>query len=243
MSIISSTAEPGAEDQLGDILGRINQRMRDLNLSERAAARAAGLSPAHIRTMRRQHAEGKQHGASVRTITGLARALRTTPEWLLFGAGQAEATGGVAQDGTARGLHLAGTVAAGVWNESGTESDQPRAVPVPPDPRFPPPYQSAYEVRGPSTNRVARPGDYLIVVDRKKLGLTLRSGDLVIMTEFKEGLREVTARRYILDNVGHGFTFESTVPRYTMGLVLPDLEGDKFVQVSGVVVAVYRPLS
>lgn len=98
-------------------------------------------------------------------------------------------------------------------------------------------------MRGPSTNRVAQPGDYLIVVDQKKLGLALRSGDLVIVTHSKEGLREVTVRRYTLDNLqGHCFTFVSTDPRYTMGLILRDLKGDKSFQLGGVVVAVYRPL-
>jgi SOS-response transcriptional repressor LexA len=249
-STASATPDPGhakppRDGNLGDILGRIDQRLRDLNLSERGAARAAGLSPAHIRTMRQQYSEGRQHGASIHTITGLARALRTTPEWLIYGVGEPEGptTGERARGGGARGLHLVGTVAAGVWNERGAESDQPRTVPVPPDPRFPPQYQSAYEVRGPSTNRVARPGDYLIVVDQKKLGLALRSGDLVILAQVKEGLREVTARRYILNLQGHCFAFESTDQHYTMGLILPDLEGNKSFQVSGVVVAIYRPLA
>jgi hypothetical protein len=68
-------------------------------------------------------------------------------------------------------------------------------------------------------DRIARPGDYLIVVDRSKLRLTLRSDDLVIVTQFKEGLREVTARRYgsAADYGGHLFAFESTDPRYTKG--------------------------
>ena len=115
-------------------------------------------------------------------------------------------------------------------------------APVPPDPRYPAESQSAYEARGASTNRLARPGDFLIVIDREQMGLPLRSGDLVIVTQSKQGLREVTARRYRLVNGRHLFAFESTDSRYDMGVEIPDIKGSDFFQIGGVVVAVYRPL-
>ena len=248
-----SQAKPSRAANLGEILQRIDQRLRDLNLSERGAARAAGLSPAHIRTMRQQYAEGRQRGASIHTITGLARALKAKPEWLISGVGPIEepTIGEHAGDAAARGLHLAGTVAAGVWTESGADSDQPRRVPVPPDPRYPADCQCAYEVRGTSIDRVARPGDFFIVVDRHKMDLPLRSGDLVIMTQFKEGgLQEVTARRYKTDTIAdaksHEFRFESNDPRYSSILVALGenavVQNNESVHLGGLVVAVYRPL-
>ena len=65
----------------------------------------------------------------------------------------------------------------------------------------------------------------------------------VIITQSKERLREVTARRYRLQNSSHFFAFESTDPRYCMGLGLPNTEGNESFQIGGVVAAVYRPFA
>jgi SOS-response transcriptional repressor LexA len=230
---------------LGETLRRIDQRLRELNTSERAAALAAGLSPGQIRTMRRQYAEGRQQAASIRTISGLAQALQTTPEWLLSGAGQEEcANSRDARDGrSVSNIRHAGTVAGGVWLESESSGDQSAVVQVPPDPRYPAECQSAYEVRGTSANRLAQPGEFLIVVDRSKMGLPLRSGDLVIVTSYKKRLREVTVRRYKFGAQGHRFYFESNDPRYNVEVELPSIEGNDSFHLGGVAVGVYRPLS
>ena len=178
---------PGGR-QLGEILQRIDERLRELNMSQRAAAREAGLSPAQIRTMRRQYAEGKQHGASVRTIGGLAHALKLRPEWLVSGIGPKElAPSETGLNRSGRGLRLSGAVVAGVWREGEVGTDQPRFSLVPPDPRYPAEYQSAYEVQGTSLDRVAQPGDFLIVVDRNKMDLPLRSGDLLVSDSAQGG--------------------------------------------------------
>ena len=243
MSDRQATAQQVGAANLGEILKRIDQRLDKVELSDRAASLRAGLSAAQLRTMRRQYRQGTQHGVSIQTITGLARALETTPEWLMSGTGQQETANGIAQTESARGLPFAGVVAAGVWNEIGVDGERWAQAPAPPDPRYPVECQSAYEVRGTSTDRVARPGDFLIVLDREKMGLPLRSGDLVIMTQTKQGLREVTARRYKLHNGRHLFAFELDDPRYNMGVELPKIEGNATFQVGGVVVAAYRPLA
>ena len=108
--------------------------------------------------------------------------------------------------------------------------------------RYPAKYQSAYEVRGTSTDRFARPGDFLIVVDRAAAGLPLRSGDIVMVTRIKKGLREVTARRFQRNGSDCEFHFESTDPRYNNWLVLPNDQGNDAVMLGGIAVAVYRPL-
>jgi transcriptional regulator with XRE-family HTH domain len=168
-------------------LHRIEQRRQELGLSERKTAVVAHLSPGQIRTMRRQMQEGKQRGVSIRTIGGLAQALQTTPEWLTLGTGPKElireAVPEKQQPPAAHvGLRLAGAAGAGLWQEAASENADPQFVQVPAHLRYPTECQSAYEVRGPSTNRFAQPGDYLIVVDRATAGLPVRSGDLVIVT-------------------------------------------------------------
>jgi SOS-response transcriptional repressor LexA len=239
-----SLPEPIA-GMLGELLRRVDERRQELDLSERAVALKAGLSASQVRTMRRQHRERKQRGASLRTITKLARALEVTPEWLMSGAGQREVIRTEKDGETANGLRLAGTVAAGTWVEIGSDKGDGQRVSVPPDPRYPAHYQSAYEVRGTSTDRFARPGDFLIVVDRNATGLPLRSGDIIIVTQVKDDLREVTARRYRMPDSapsGCALCFESDDPRYRQWIELPTVEGNERVMLGGIVVGVYRPL-
>ena len=214
-------------------------------MSERGASIAAGLSPSQIRTMRRQHRLGLQRGASVRTITRLAQALGTTPEWLMLGAGQQESTADQPSPNIASpaGLHVAGVVGAGLWIETGTDSNEPLTLHVPADPRYPAQNQSAYEIRGTSTDKFARPGDFLIVVDRAAVGLPLRSGDIVLVTRIKKDLREVTARRSQRSNSDCELHFGFTDPRYNNWLVLPNDLGDDAVVLGGIAVGVYRPLT
>jgi transcriptional regulator with XRE-family HTH domain len=236
-------------NQLSAFLNRIEQRRRELGLSERKAAVVARLSPSQIRTMRRQNQEGKQRGVSVRTIGGLAEALRTTPEWLILGTGPKEFTKEVTPErqpgpGTIAGLRLMGAVGAGHWLETASNSET-QVAPGPADPRFPAGYQSAYEVRGTSLDRIARPGDFLIVFDRKAAGAPLRSGDMVMVTRTKNGLHEITARRFRTTTTSPGcyLTFESNDPKHNAGVWLPHDESDEGLLLGGIVVGVYRPLA
>jgi SOS-response transcriptional repressor LexA len=229
--------------RLAQFLARLDQKRQEMDLSERATAVRAGLSPSQIRTMRRQLLEGKQHGVSIRTVARLANALNTTPEWLISGTVGAEKSESLGDPKSRSGLPLGGVVAAGVWIEDGANNDEAQFTCVPADPRYPRQYQSAYEVRGNSTDLFARAGDFLIVVDREASGLPLRSGDIVIVTQHKQGLREATARRYrATDGGGCELEFDSTDSRHCRWVGLPNDEGKVGVQLGGIVVGAYRPL-
>ena len=208
--------------------------------------------------MRRQYKAGTQHGASTRTIAQLAVALRTSPEWLMSGTGPEEREPAVLDapyiDATAYhehqigpaavGLGMAGVVAAGQWLEPGVSAVEPKQTRVPADPRYPAHLQRAYEVHGTAIDRVARPGDFLIVVDRLSAGLTPRSGDLVIVTRTKQDLREVTARRLQVSGQDIELRYNSTDPRYDGTLIqLRAINSDSAITVGEIVVAVYRPLT
>jgi transcriptional regulator with XRE-family HTH domain len=236
-------------DQLSGFLRRVAQRRQELGLSERKAAVVARLSPSQIRTMRRQMREGKQRGVSIRTIDGLAQALQTTPEWLILGTGQKELTKEAVPENhqpseAIVGLRLAGAVGAGLWQEAASENNETQLAPASPDPRFPAECQSAYEVRGTSMDTLARSGDYLIVLDRKAAGIPLRSGDVVMVTQTKNGLRETTARRFRTRTTAPGceLTFESSDPKHNVGIWLPNEESNEPISLGGIVVGVYRPL-
>jgi SOS-response transcriptional repressor LexA len=233
----------GEAERLSDFLNRVEQRRQQLGFSERRAAVEAGLSPSQIRTMRRQWREGKQRGVSVRTVAGLARALHTTPGWLITGTDPEEVIAEALRGpGAIAGLRLVGAVGAGLWLEVASENSDAQFVRVPPDPRYPADYQSAYEVRGTSTDRFARPGDYLIVVDRAAASLPVRSGDIVIVTRDRDGLREVTARRFQGSAPNCELRFDSTDPRYGGSPILMRDPETADITLGGIVVGVYRPL-
>ena len=212
---------PVGRIDMREFIRRLGARLEKRGLTAHAAALRAGLSPSQIGTMRRQYELGQQHGVSIRTVARLAAALATTPEWLLSGTGPEEApeTGAdETADRTPRdtspqtcqalprqnqqpssqsvGLPIAGSVAAGVWVEPATGNIGPQFAVIPADPRYPAQHQSAWEVRDNSIDRVARPGDFLIVVDRLAAELPLRTGDLVIVTRQKSDLHEITSRRF-----------------------------------------------
>jgi SOS-response transcriptional repressor LexA len=236
--------------QLGEILKRIDRRLQRLELTDRGASILAGLSASQIRTMRRQYRDGLQHGASIRTIAKLARALRTSPQWLLSGTGVEEPAeiGGLPDAYPEAGLRLAGAVGAGLWIEAAPDATERPLVQVPPDPRYPVNYQFAFEVRGTSINRFARPGDFLVVVDREAAGLAARSGDIVIVTRSMRGLKEVTARRLRGNPPNCELQYESTDPNYNgpalrLGSDQQVNGGDADIAIVGIAVAVYRPLT
>jgi hypothetical protein len=106
VAVDNPTLPEGESSSLAAVLGRINRRRAAIRsprnparpLSERAASVQAGLSPDYLRTVRRQHEKDTQKGITTIAAVKLARALRTTPSWLLHGRGpeivEPEAVGG-----------------------------------------------------------------------------------------------------------------------------------------------------
>jgi hypothetical protein len=83
-------------DLLGAILRRIDRRQKALRastgkrVSDRSVSMDAGLSADYLRSLRRQYDRGTQVGVTTPAIGAIAKALRTTPEWLLHGLGPEE---------------------------------------------------------------------------------------------------------------------------------------------------------
>ena len=127
-------------DLVGAILRRIDRRQRTLRaasserVSDRSVSLAAGLSADYLRSLRRQYERGTQVGVTTPAITAIARALKTTPEWLLHGLGS-EAHGGsiTVQSRPGRGtvftVHLprGGTPVSGASRETPAPATSPAA--------------------------------------------------------------------------------------------------------------------
>jgi hypothetical protein len=78
-------------DPLEIILARIDQRKVKLGLSDRGVSLESSRCADYLRSTRRQHARGTQHGITRETAEALARPLKTTAEWILHGIGPEEA--------------------------------------------------------------------------------------------------------------------------------------------------------
>jgi hypothetical protein len=85
-----------SSDLVGTILRRIDRRQRTLRatsgdrVSDRSVSLTAGLSADYLRSLRRQYERGTQIGVTTPAIAAIAKALKTTPEWLLHGLGSEE---------------------------------------------------------------------------------------------------------------------------------------------------------
>jgi hypothetical protein len=246
-----------AGNDLDAILRRIDRRLKKLKLSDRAASLAAGFSADLIRNMRRRYQRDARTSATTRALNNLAEPLKTSPEWLARGTGpeetnrlaRADAQPPAAVDGIV--LRVRGIASPGIWVEASVDPSLSVAPLVLADARFPPEAQYAIEVRGSAIDHIAHEGDYLVVLG-DKAKLAPKHGDLVIVSRsIERGLRELTARRYCVDDHGTELRFESSDQRfvdpkhsgYRAPLRLEEPPKGEKIEVRGVVLGVYRPFT
>lgn len=237
-----------------DIRHRIQERLEHLALTPRAASIAAGMSPDAIRGMFR-HADSSP---TVETLTKLASALKTSPEWLAFGK---EDGIEVARAATAvrepASLPVIGEVAAGRWLEADDHVDAPAYDPVPvqPDPRWRVEDQYGLVVRGSSLNRIALDGDILACVNAVSIRYKPAEDDLVIVEMVRNAglLRQRTAKRYMRQHTHVELWPDSDDPRWQKPIIIPhgataleaaleDEEGRIDVSIIALVTWVHRPI-
>lgn len=232
------------EGEGAGLLQRIEQRLAALGMTERAASvRAFGHGSA-IKNLR----TGGSASPRLDTISKLAGALETTPEWLAYGIGSPDAKDAFGAAGMPS-VPVLGEVAAGTWREVDSAVDQPPSdpVPVPPDPRWPYAEQFALVVRGSSIDRIAQDGDILSCVSLRAIGREPEDGELVVVerTRFGGQMRETTAK--ILRRAGARVELwpESNDPKFQEPIVL-DPDGDdregETVEIRALVTWVHAPL-
>lgn len=239
------------EFSANEIIKRIDQRLKALDLSENKASVRSGLSRDAIRSIRRNARSGVQRGVSTETLRKLARGLETTPEWLIggVGSGSADVDGGelppgFSEEGTPQGIPTLGDVAAGVWREV-TAADAAKygsRSTNPADPRYPATAQYDLVVRGSSIDRVARDGDRLRCVDLRETGLDVSDGDLVVVERRREGghLVETTAKRVRQRGAKRELWPDSDDPQWQEPISYGEAQGDA-VEIIALVLYAYRP--
>lgn len=142
---------------LGQVLERIEARLKVVGLSASAASKKAGLSVDAIRNMRRAAEKDSRQGVSTRTIQALAPVLQTTVGWLLEGAGDSDAPA------MARIIGRVGADAEGaVVHTTGQESGD--MAPIPPGGTID---AVALEVAGHSMRGLADDGGLIYFEDQR----------------------------------------------------------------------------
>lgn len=192
-------------------------------------ADATGLSPGYISRM-----ESAARNVSTKNLRKIAEALGTTADRLIS---EDE------PEPVAHEMPVRGEVRAGAWLEIDGDPAELETIPALPDPRFAGAPQYALRGVGTSMNKVAPPGQYVIVASWPELGVELRDGDLVVVKRSRAMTYEVTLKRARKGEKGEWQLWpESTDPRYQEPVILGDGDRDVEVSVIAKVVGRYEPL-
>lgn len=207
---------------------RIREFRKRAQLTLEQVSELTGLSPGYLSRM-----ESADRNISTKNLTRIAEALGVTPDRLI-----------AIDDGPpAHQMPVKGEVRAGAWLEVDAEQETFETIPALPDPRYPTLPQFALRVVGMSMNKIAPPGQYVIVVSWAELGANLNDGDLVVVKRTRAMTYEVTLKRAKMGKNGEWELWpESTDPRHQEPILLHDGENDVEVEVIGKVVGRYEPL-
>jgi SOS-response transcriptional repressor LexA len=162
-----------------------------------------------------------------------ARFFHTSPEWLLFGKGQEHAN-------EPPQIAVVGEVRAGSWLEIDGDQEILEHIPVAPDSRWVHCRQYALKVVGTSMNKVAQPGDYVIVADWSHMGAEIKDEDLLVVKRQRGTTYEVTLKRARQSKKGWQLWPESSDPRWQTPLRLDDGNREVEVSILGRVIAIYK---
>lgn len=220
-----------------------NERLRDARkaagfATAADAARAHGWNP----TAYRHHENGT--AGFDRVAERYARAFRVTPEWLVFGRGDAPELQEPQQLGrifpaTGR-IPILGTVEAGVWREAQNweqlaEDEDLDTIPIA-VPGYDQATLFALQVRGPSMDLHYPDGRFVVAAPPAEVGV--RDGDHVIVRRNRSGLTETTVKEIHHEDGRIALWPRSTDPAHQQPFYIVGQDGDQDApEVIGVVVA------
>jgi SOS-response transcriptional repressor LexA len=220
----------------GTMIDRIEERLRELGMSASQASTAAGMGKDFIRDIRRRPV---RPGAE--SLARLARTLKTTPEYLLYGkeAGSTLPT---------EGLPIIGVVEAGQFRDI-TLADQDEefaTVNIVRSNKFPHARQYALRVSGDSMNELFEDGSYAICANFAETGLALKSGMVLHVERRIAGthLVETTLKEVEFRGKKCFLKPRSTNPKHKAFEITPEHEDEEVTQtrVQGLVIGSYKPL-
>lgn len=220
---------PPAAETLAD---RVRQRLEALGLSQRKAARLAGLSEDTVRTILRRHTD-----ARAETLARLAPVLGVSVDWLARGL-VSEPTDSPPAPAL---LPLRGRAAAGLWLEGELDASPEVVLPLAVHPRWPAAAQWGLTLEGDSLDQLYPAGAAVHVVALEAFGRSPRAGDLVVLVRRRGQLLERSVKELRVDGQGRLQAWpRSTNPRWQTPVdFAQDLDDGDTVTVEGVVVGAY----
>lgn len=151
------------------LIERIDERLEALGLSAATASLNAGLGRDYIRDLRRRPIK-----PGAESLAKLARTLKTTPEYLLFGKSDSTTV-------EVEGLPVVGVVEAGQFRDVTltSQDEEYPTVNVVRDRKYPHARQYALRVSGDSMNELFEDGSYVVCARFSDTGLALKDGMIV----------------------------------------------------------------
>lgn len=205
---------------------RIKEVRTKCGLSLEEIADLSGLSVSYLSRM-----ETGKRNVSLKNLRKISDALSVQP-------GELIATTDHASDY----LQVKGEVRAGAWLEIDGDGHSDEHIPVSADQRYGRAPQFALKVIGTSMNKVAQPGQFVIVASWPELGDELKDGDLVVVRRERAMTHEITLKRARLKNGEWQLWPESTDPRHQEPIELSDGGRDVVVSIIGKVIGKYEPM-
>lgn len=207
-------------------LERLDLKLAQRGLSERAVCLRAGLSAGFLKSVRHQ---GSDPG--IENVTKVADVLQCRVAWLI---GEDDVDSATPQAQRPERIRIVGEVRASTFRTAFEmpESEDPEddeVVWLPPDPRYPGVPRFALKVSGPSVNVIAADGATIVCarfLDLERYGRMPMHGDLVVVQRWHHDLVEATCKAFIVRKDGVWLE-----PRTTMTDIEPihviDAEGQK----------------
>jgi transcriptional regulator with XRE-family HTH domain len=232
-------------DKRALMLSRIDERLKALKISDRAASLKAGLGVDFVRDLRRFG-----HSPKVEKLVALSGVLQVPPDYLL---GVGEKAGSASRP--LADISVRGAIEADSWQQAAEwgRSDW-YEITLPLDQRYIGARRHGLEVRDNSCNQIYPEGSIVIVISFDALKKTPVSGNHVIVSKKNRqtSLIELTIREYELDSKNRHVLWPRTAEAelYTPIVLpqslllvrsnpLPDASNFDLL-VSGLVVASYR---
>ena len=177
-------------------LERLDAKMRERNVSDRALSLRAGMSADYVRSLRR-----KTGSATIESIGKLANQLKCSVAWL---SGESNVDDAAANESAVRPerVQLVGEVRASTFRTAFEipESEQ-ITLWLPPDTRYPGVPRFALKVSGPSLNEIAPDGATILCASffdlERRAGRQPRHGDIVVVQAWRHDLVEATCKAYV----------------------------------------------
>ena len=225
-----------------EVLLRIEERLKTVNLSAFAASKAAGLSGDAIRNIRRAAEQGNGRGVTMRTLSALAAPLQTSASWLLTGelknnSAKVEKLIAHSELIKVKYVPVVGFVQAGAW----------LSIPDLSDPLDYVPYETgqydeeelfALRVVGNSMNKYYPDGSIVVCV--RAISAGVREHDRVVLVrDDGTGKAESTLKEVVVSERGIEFWPRSTDPNHQVPFI-PPLSGrddNSLWEVKGIVLA------